>query len=408
MPDRSGRPLTDLVQAVLPVLRVHASDVDASARFPVENLRALRETGLLGLLVPADYGGLAGGLPDLVEIAQELAAECPSTAMIWAMHCQQVDPLVRYAGPQLRERLLPRIAEGATYLASVTTEPGKGGHLLTGVAPMLTDSGRLWLEREAPVVTGGEVADGFLITMRASEDAREDQLTLVYGDREQLDINFRTGWETLGMRGTASVGLRLAGWLPAWQAVGEPGGFRTIAVESLAPVGHLAWAACWLGIARGALAKLVTLIRSADQPTSLNVRSDLFAERLARIRMDLELVSAYLGVVCDEVVACRAAGSTLDVPAVQVHLNTLKVVAAERTFSAVDRMVQLVGLSLGYRRDAAVPLERYFRDLRSASLNYANDRLLVASGALALLDRSVKLATTGPSVGSHTTRRSRR
>jgi acyl-CoA dehydrogenase len=370
----------------------------------VENLRALRETGLLGLLVPADHGGLAGDLPELVEIAQELAAECPSTAMIWAMHCQQVDPLVHYAGLRLRDRLLPRIAKGATYLASVTTEPGKGGHLLTGVAPVRTDSSRLWLKRDAPVVTGGEVADGFLVTMRASEDAREDQLTLVYADRDQLNIDLGTGWDTLGMRGTASVGLRLAGSLPAWQAVGEPGEFRTIAVESLAPVGHLAWAACWLGAARGALAKLVTLIRSADRPTSFNIRSDLFAERLARVRMDLELVSAYLRTVCDEVVACRAAGSTLDVPAIQIHLNTLKVVAAERAFSAVDRMVQLAGLSLGYRRDAAVPLERYFRDLRSASLNYANDRLLVANGALTLLDQSVKLATTRQSVGSVTTR----
>jgi acyl-CoA dehydrogenase len=394
MPERSSQRLTDLVQAVLPVLRTHASDADASARFPVENLRALRETGLLGLLVPAEHGGLGGGLTDLVDIAQELAAECLSTAMIWAMHCQQVDPLVRYAGPRLRDRLLPRIAGGTAYLASVTTEPGKGGHLLTAVAPARTDGEQLWLERDAPVVTGGEVADGFLITMRAAEEAREDQLTLVYADRDQLDVSLRSGWETLGMRGTASVGMRLTGSVPVWQAVGEPGGFRTVALESLAPVGHLAWAGCWLGAARGAFARLVALIRSPDRPRSLNITSDLFAERLARIRIDLEVVSAYLRTVCDEVVACREEGATLDVPAIQIHLNTLKVVAAERTFSAIDHMVQLAGLSLGYRRDAAVPLERHFRDLRSASLNYANDRLLVANGALALLDRSVRLATT--------------
>jgi acyl-CoA dehydrogenase len=88
----------------------------------------------------------------------------------------------------------------------------------------------------------------------------------------------------------------------------------------------------------------------------------------------------------------RDRGLSLDAAHTQIHLNTIKVVAAERTFSAVDRMVQLAGMSLGYRRDAAIPLERVFRDLRSASLNYSNDRLLIATGGLTVMDRGVRLA----------------
>ncbi|GGX52749.1 hypothetical protein GCM10010341_87630 [Streptomyces noursei] len=222
------------------------------------------------------------------------------------MHCQQSDALVRYAAPDLQDVLLPRIARGELYLASVTTEPGKGGHLLTGQSPLRHSDETLTLEREAPVVTGGHHADGFLITMRATPDAADTEVTLVYADREQLRMVPRTAWDTLGMRGTQSGGLALSGTLPAVQTVGAPGGFRRIATESMAPVGHLAWAACWLGTARAALEGLVGQVRSANHPPGIDPRSDLALERLARIRMDLELVGAYLHRVRDEVLALRA------------------------------------------------------------------------------------------------------
>ncbi|MEO3973590.1 acyl-CoA dehydrogenase family protein [Streptomyces sp. CAU 1734] len=377
---------------VLPLLRKQAAQVDSSAAFPEAGMGALAGSGLFGLLIPTSHGGMGRDLRDLVDVAQVLAGGCLSTAMIWAMHCQQTDVLVRFAPASLLDRLLPRIARGDVYVASVTTEHGTGGHLLTGVAPLRQADTGLRLDREAPVVTGGEYAQGFLITMRSSEDSSQHRVSLVYADRDQLEIEPRGGWDTLGMRGTRSVGLKLSGVVPESQLVGEPGGFRSIAVESMAPVGHLAWAACWLGAARAALADLVGLFHSGDRPRGANVASELTAERLARIRMELELVGAYLHRVRDEVVALRSEGGTLSATPTQIHLNTLKVAAAELTYSAVDRMVQLAGVSVGYRRGAAIPLERHLRDLRSASLNYSNDRLLTANGALTLLDRTVRLA----------------
>lgn len=380
------------VADVLPVLREHAAAIDDEAAFPEAGLGALAGSGLLGLLVPVEHGGMGGDVADLVAIAEELAGCCMSTALIWAMHCQQTDALVRFGSPWVREHVLPRVARGEVYLASVTTEPGKGGHLLTGVAPLQDDGDGFRLDRDAPVVTGGLHAQGFLITMRASDDATEKQVSLVYADRDQLEVAPAGGWDTLGMRGTQSVGLKISGTVPARQLLGAPGGFRTIAVESMAPVGHLGWAACWLGTARGAFAELVGWLRSGNRSRGIDLSSDLVSERIARIRMDLELVGAYLHRVTDELVGLRAEEKSLSGNDVQIHLNTLKVTAAELTFRAVDRMVRLAGLTVGYRRDSPLPLERHFRDLRSASLNYADDRLLVSTGALALMDRAVRLA----------------
>lgn len=379
-------------QQVVAQLAARASSYDSTATFPVESIALLRNNGLMGLLVPQAYDGLGGTIGDYVEVAQILAKGCLSTAMIWAMHCQQTDALVRFANQRLQQELLPRIARGELYLASATTEPGKGGHLLTAVSPLDRSGEQLIVARDAPIVTGGLHADGFLVTMRAATDSPDRDVSLVYVDRSQAEVTVTRDWDALGMRATESVAMRLDASIPVHQLVGESGRFRAVAVDSMIPLGHLGWASCWLGAGRAALGAVVAASRSAARPRGLDPGSDLAAERLARARIDLELVGAYLHRIRDEIEDRRAQELSLDHPTVQIHLNTLKVAAAELTFSAVDRLVQLCGLGSGYLRGSTIPLERHFRDLRSASLNYANDRLLTAIGALTLLDRDVRLA----------------
>ena len=382
----------ELAEQVLPVLVRDAPDVDDAARFPEAGVRLLRDNGLLGLLVPTTYGGLGGDLGDMVTVAQTLATGCLSTAMIWAMHCQQVDAIVRHGTLRLRDELLPKIAAGEHYLASITTEPVKGGHLLTAGASLQEVDQSFKVERHAPVVTGGQHADGYLVTMRESETAPAHRVSLVYVAAQAARVEPLGDWNPLGMRGTHSGGLRLSGMIPAHHMVGRPGEFRAVALDSMIVVGHLAWASCWLGTARSALSDVVALARSRERPRGLDPASELSSERLGRIRLDLEVVGAYLHRVLDEVLGHRRAGRSLDSPETQIHINALKVLAAELTFRAVDRLVQLTGMATGYLKESSIPLERHFRDLRSASLNYADDRLLTAMGKLCLLDRSVRLA----------------
>lgn len=372
-------------------LAAGAEEADRKAELPLASIRGLRDNGLFGLLVPTGHGGMGADLETFADVAQVLASGCLSTAMAWAMHCQQVDVLVRHASPRLAEAVLPRVADGSLYLGSVTTEPGVHGSLLSSASPVREDGDRLLISREAPIVTGGMHVDGFLVTMRSSETAADHSVSLLYADRSQLAVEPTSTWDTMGMRGTESHGLTLHGYVPDWQIVGVPGGFRQIAVESMAPVAHIAWVSCWLGSARAALSEFVSLVRSPSRPRGLDVKSELFRERLARIRIDLELVSAYLDRVIREVLDHRARGASLDAPAVQIHLNTLKVAGAELTYRSVDNLVQLAGLTLGYRKGSPLALERNLRDLRSASLNFSNDRLSTTIGALSLLDRSTTL-----------------
>src|SRR5438105_4090723 len=143
---------------------------------------------------------------------------------------------------------------------------------VAAVLPVLHEEGReidetaefpvRGLERDAPSVTGARQADGFLVTMRDDESAPPNAVTLVYADRDDLTIETAGSWNPMGMRGTHSVAVKLAGRLPETNVVGEPGEFKTVATRSFIPAGHIAWAACWLGSARAATRAVVGLLRS--------------------------------------------------------------------------------------------------------------------------------------------------
>lgn len=372
---------------VLETTAQYAERADNEAMFPTEALDALRASGLLGLCVPVEYGGRGGSLADMVDVTLQLSRVDMSVGMIFAMHCQQVVTLVRHARPQLRESLMPALGRGELYLASVTTERGKGGHLLTSESPVVASGAQLRIDRDAPIVTGGTHADGFLITTLAPDATAPTQVSLVYASRSQLDLTVAGGWQPMGMRATYSVPLRLVGSVPADHVIGETGGFRAIVAALFGPVAHLGWSAAWLGTAAGALSRVLRLMRTPEGRRQFDMTSELLLTRLAKIRARLDTVHALLR----HTLSTMDSVDDLSAAPVQLLINTLKTQAAEQCYAAVDSLVELVGLRHGYMRTSPLYLERALRDLRSASLNYANDRLYLVNGSLVTLDQEVRL-----------------
>jgi acyl-CoA dehydrogenase len=378
--------LAERVAAVAHVAALEADATDRAAAFPEAALAEMRATGLLGLLVPQELGGLGGSVDDLVETSITLGRTDLSVAMVFAMHCQQIAAIDRCAAPDLRERLLTRVARGELYIGSVTTEAGKGGHLLTSQAALPQTGDGLQLDRFAPVVTGGGVADGYLVTMRSPEAVGEHEVSLIYADRDQVQVTVAGGWDPLGMRASHSVPMRLHGSIPADQVVGRHGAFREVATQVFAPMAHLGWSACWLGTAAGAFSRVLTMLRSPQGRAAYDLSSPLLLHRLSSVRADVDTVHALLRHTAGAVTTT----ADLSRPRVQLLLNALKLTASVRCHAAVDLLVDVVGMRHGYLRDSPTGLERALRDLRSASLNYSNDRLHQADGQLALLDPEVR------------------
>nr|WP_258545357.1 acyl-CoA dehydrogenase family protein [Micromonospora provocatoris] len=171
--------------------------------------------------------------------------------------------------------------------------------------------------------------------------------------------------------------------------VGEHGGFREIATTVFAPLAHVGLGG---GLDRGggpgAYGRVLRHARQRGGTAAVRPSSELVLLRLAGVRARLDAAHALLR----HTVSVVTDAPDMSAAPVQLLLNTLKIRAAEESFAAAHELVELAGLRHGYLTDSPLTLERTFRDLRSASLNYANDRLRLANGALSLRDPGVRLA----------------
>ncbi|SFY19955.1 acyl-CoA/acyl-ACP dehydrogenase [Streptomyces atratus] len=386
---RAASRAADLAERAAAVARVaeqHLAETERDASFPEHALAEMRRTRLLALLVPEADGGLGGTVTDLVDVSMILGRADMSVAMIFAMHCQQSEAIVRFAKPPLREELLARLAAGELYLASVTTESGKGGDLFKSYAPLRETEEALEIDRAAPISTGGSNADGFLITMRSPSATADHHVSLVYAHRSQLTVETAGQWCPMGMRATHSLPLKITGTVPAHHVIGEHGAFHQIVQSVFGPLAHIGWSAAWLGTASGALSRVLHLLRDPAGRKRFDLRSELLLTRLSRARQRLDTVHALLR----RTEALVAGGTDWSSTGSQLLLNNLKITAAEECCAAVDGLIDAVGLRHGYLQDSPTRLEKSLRDLRSAVLNYSNDRLHLADGQLCLLDPDVR------------------
>jgi alkylation response protein AidB-like acyl-CoA dehydrogenase len=144
-------------EAVLQGLADGADLADADADWPASSWALLRQGGALAWSVPTEYGGqeLAGAA--LLAGYERLAGACLTTAFLLSQRDAAVRRLIEHAGPEVRRRLLPPLARGATFttvgLSQLTTSrqhqspaliaaPQTAGYLLDGFIPWVSGAGR--------------------------------------------------------------------------------------------------------------------------------------------------------------------------------------------------------------------------------------------------------------------------
>src|SRR5690242_18181123 len=108
------------------VVAPRAAQNDKEGRFPTEAVAALGERGLLGLTVPAQYGGLGLGPRAFAEVTAALAEADPSVAMIYTMHVSATAVILGAQPP--RAELLEAIAGGRHLSTLALSESGSRSH----------------------------------------------------------------------------------------------------------------------------------------------------------------------------------------------------------------------------------------------------------------------------------------
>ncbi|WP_430402425.1 acyl-CoA dehydrogenase family protein [Hyphomonas sp.] len=203
--DQDYQQLFDLVDRYSKdVLHPLADPMDNEDFFPRDAYRALAEIGILGLTVPAEYGG-AG----LDESAQALAAHAmakwnPSMSLSYiASDNLFAHNLSRNGSDYLKERYLPKICDG-TYLAALgMTEPGAGSDALGSMATKARREGDNYiLNGRKLYITNGPEADVILVYAKTSPEKGAQGISAFVVEKDFPGFQVAQKLDKMGYRGS--------------------------------------------------------------------------------------------------------------------------------------------------------------------------------------------------------------
>jgi alkylation response protein AidB-like acyl-CoA dehydrogenase len=104
--------------------RVGAAERDRKREFPYEQCDAFRASGLLGLMVPREYGGYGGTFSELMRVVILISAGDSNIGQMYQLHTGGIRLLEEFAPPAVQAQWLPRFASGELWIANAYSEIG--------------------------------------------------------------------------------------------------------------------------------------------------------------------------------------------------------------------------------------------------------------------------------------------
>ncbi len=145
----------------------HSAEWDAQHHVPMEALRTLGSLGLLGVIIPEEYGGAGLDYTALTLLVEELARYDAGLSVAVAVHAGLcAAPLLRFGSEEQKAKYLPRLATGELLGAYALTEPDAGSDT-AAIRARATPSGDGWrIDGTKTWITNGGFADFFIVFAR--------------------------------------------------------------------------------------------------------------------------------------------------------------------------------------------------------------------------------------------------
>jgi alkylation response protein AidB-like acyl-CoA dehydrogenase len=344
--------IEERLQPVVADAERYAVAVDAGARFPEETVAALTDSGLMGLTLPKEHGGLGAGPVAFADVVRQIASHCPSSAMVYLMHVCAAQVTLAGTADEGSDAL-HAMADGSNLSTLAFSERGSRSHFWAPVSQIA--DGRI--EAQKSFVTSAGKANSYVVSTRpaAAESPIESSLYLV--DAATPGVEVAGPWIGLGLRGNASAPMTIG--IPASDAtpVGEAGKGLDLMLGVVLPWFQLGQGAVSLGIAEGAMRAAIAHVTGAKLEHMGQVLSDLptVRARLGRAQTEMDAIAGFLADLARRMEAGDAAAPVL----------SAKAAANEMAIRVTSEAMQACG---GAAMSPALGVERFFRDARAGSV----------------------------------------
>jgi butyryl-CoA dehydrogenase len=218
-------------------LAPQAAEVDRDYRFPHKGLRILAEAGLMGMLVPPDYGGGGADSLSFVLALEAIAGACASTALVLFAHNVASLALSAVGSEALKSRYLPSLAGTERLAAIAHTEPNAGVSLAAIETAARREGEHYVLDGAKSFITSAGQADLYLVFAKT---ANPPGLSVLVVEDGTPGFSFGRQNEMMGFHGSSEGELVFEDCrVPGENLLGEEGG-------GLKVVGPTSARHCWV------------------------------------------------------------------------------------------------------------------------------------------------------------------
>ena len=338
-------------------IRPHVMEWDETQHFPIEIMRAMGRLGLMGVVVPEEYGGSGMGYIEYILVIEEIAKVCGSIGLSLAAHNSLcTGHILTFGSEEQKKAYLPKLASGEWLGSWGLTEANTGSDAANMQCTAIQDGDEWIINGTKNWITHGISSDIAVVVARTGKAREKNNATAFVVPRGVQGFKGGKKENKLGMRASETAEMIFDNCrIPDSNRLGKVGdGFK----QSLKVLdgGRISIASLALGIAKGAYEAALKYSQERyqfDQPIS-NFQGVSF--KLADMATEIAASELLILHACD----LKNRGQQMTKESAMA-----KYYASEVAVKVANDAVQIFG-GYGYTKD--FPVEKYYRDSKLCTI----------------------------------------
>ena len=359
-----------------------SAERDRERRFPREQIAELKQSGMLGLRLPAALGGAELTTPEIVTIAGELAVGDPNIAQMYLIHLYGEELITALPDSPIRGRLAERVLAGG-FVTNAFNEIGTKTIMEFRTVVAQNAEGEYRINGKKFYATGSLAGDLMYVVAMTGDD--EPQLKICWVDTDAPGVTIHDDWRGMGQRTTASGTIELDDVPIDADAITSVDHLMT--PESLfGNFGQITFSAIFIGMAKGALrdgfefvrtrarARPESGVEAAREDPYVMLRAGELEARLAAAEGALSL-ALEARALADETGTAEARNEA------SIAAGHAKVISGEAALAISEGIFRICGASATLEKYG---LDRHWRNARTLTLHDPMDYKLRFAGDFVL------------------------
>ena len=338
-------------------IRPHIMEWDEAQHFPVELFKQLGELGLMGVLVPEEYGGSGLGYQEYVDVIVEVARVCGSIGLSLAAHNSLcTGHILAFATEEQKQKWLPKLATAEWIGAWGLTEANTGSDALRMMTTAVEDGDDYIINGAKNWITHGKSGDVAVVMVRTGEQGSSKGISAIVVERGTPGFTAGKKENKLGMRASETTEMIFDNCrVPKANILGNIGeGFKQ--AMKVLDGGRISIAALALGIAKGAFDAAVAYSKQRQQ----------FGQPIASFQaISFKLADMATEIEASELLIRQAADLKNRHLPMTKESAMAKYFASEVSVRVATEAVQIFG-GYGYTKD--FPVEKFYRDSKLCTI----------------------------------------